>query len=274
MRPMTTKRTIFYAKGLRGFFSHSRSHHVGFTLIELLVVIAIIAILAALLLPALSKAKERAHRTTCKNNMRQIGLTIIMYAQDNQERFPDAARGGGSYHASWIPTNIFFYFLQQGKLTTNSLSCPNKNKEQDQMSIDYSRQAARIGYYCLWGLPTDMLDPRPRDGNYNPVLGITTPWDSPRKTTDYSRHTVLIADIIEKGTDTPSGKITGVPHSVTGLRKSSPGTTPEPSALGSEGGNVGQVDGSIEWRTQLKMRPRWIQFTTSGTPSPNYIGYW
>ena len=100
---LATKAAIhgFNTSFMKPFLKHKYPVRRAFTLIELLVVIAIIAILAAMLLPALSSAKEKAKRTSCINNLKQIGLSLQMYADENRDFLPQKNAVDPKGNALW-----------------------------------------------------------------------------------------------------------------------------------------------------------------------------
>jgi prepilin-type N-terminal cleavage/methylation domain-containing protein len=115
----------------------------GFTLIELLVVVAIIAILAALLLPALARAKDSARRVVCISNLRQVGYVYHLYTQDYNNRLPsDDMLGKSNYRAVTDPFGLPIFF--GGYLQTNRLwLCPVGRKSLDVYGDNYAWSRAQ-----------------------------------------------------------------------------------------------------------------------------------
>lgn len=116
----------------------------GFTLIELLVVIAIIAILAAMLLPALSRAKQKAQLISCLNNLKQQGTAMVMYAGDNKDNIPVTLFKGGEN-----PHRAYDLFVQSSLPQAHSVRVPSAAKPANHgFFYEYKQLPEGKSFYC------------------------------------------------------------------------------------------------------------------------------
>ena len=128
----------------------------GFTLIELLVVIAIIALLAAILFPVFARARENARKSSCANNLKQIGLAAYQYSQDYDELVVSSY---GAYTAPGVGGTVYWMGLILPYIkNTQVYQCPSATKfvetnPQNPQSSTYAHQHNNIG----WGMPTPSL---------------------------------------------------------------------------------------------------------------------
>lgn len=224
-------------------------------MIELLVVMAIIAILASLILPSVAGVKEKARRTQCLNNLRQLNLGLIMYGQDNNDHMPDMAGG----HWAWDLPNSVADVLAQHSVTRKIMYDPgfpemNQDGLWNFVGNDPAHPYRVIGFAMTFPGTASVSET-----NWNrrltpqPITVGANTFPAPNPS---DRVLVAGAVISDRAENDPAqrnsyhytgimGGFTPLPHRSAHLTKQIPA-----------GDNVAMLDGSTRWRKFTEMSPR------------------
>lgn len=233
----------------------------GFTLIELLVVIAIIAILAAILLPVLSKARERGYRASCMSNLHQQGLGFTIYSSDSNNKLPDlryapfTTSTTGTAYGNWpwdISTNFTDAMIADG-CTRNVFYCPAYAQFNSDETWFFNPTFRILGYiYLIPGAGQAASKTGRSEIPYWKTNSIYIPGQVPPSQQE------LVCDEIVR--DQTTGSYTYI--NAGGLPLMNPPIIQRTTHLEGNlpaGGNILFVDGHVEWRT-------WREMYNNGNP--------
>jgi len=246
----------------------------GFTLVELLVVIGIIAVLVAILLPVLNKARDSANRTKCLSNVRQLITGCVMYANENRGFLPRECRRGNDWHAPRVPQDIYEHIIRTGMANGWIYSGPyggNQLVDAPPATPSVWVCPAAEGLYSVrfavgWGWPPGY------DTHYF-YLGRGGPIHTGNWEADYERRPSKISDRDGSRKAVFADAVMHVPSSQPlwpwVINHRGPGSASGPygnASFGVAGGNQGFLDGHAEWVTSY---PKDLQAGAVGTSGCN-----